>query len=237
MRIIPVIDLKGGQVVHGIGGRRDQYRPIASQLVRGANPAEVAQAFVEQLKLTTLYVADLDAIGGGQPDWRSYEAIARSGAVLWLDAGTGECNQARELTALPFVERVVVGLESLHSPEALSEILSQLGSELAIFSLDLKSGAPIVAINAWKGLTAAQISSEAVRLGITRMIVLDLAAVGSSAGPSTIDLLRALRVKHPEVELIAGGGVRHQADVAAFSQAGADAVLVASALHAGVPLG
>lgn len=237
MRIIPVIDLKGGQVVHGIGGRRNEYRPIKSQLVRSAKPAEVAQAFVEQLKLTTLYVADLDAIGGGQPDWRSYEAIARSGAMLWLDAGTGDCNPARELAALPFVERVVVGLESVRSPQALSEILSQLGSERVIFSLDLKAGTPIVAFDAWQGWIAAQISSEAVRLGITSMIVLDLAAVGSGAGPSSIELLRVLRVKHPDVELIAGGGVRDQADVVAFSQAGADAVLVASALHAGVPLG
>ena len=34
MKILPVIDLKGGVVVRGVAGRRDEYRPIVSQAVR-----------------------------------------------------------------------------------------------------------------------------------------------------------------------------------------------------------
>ena len=32
MEVIPVIDLLGGQVVRGVAGRRDEYRPIVSQI-------------------------------------------------------------------------------------------------------------------------------------------------------------------------------------------------------------
>jgi uncharacterized protein related to proFAR isomerase len=30
MQVIPVIDLKDGVVVHGIAGRREEYRPLVS---------------------------------------------------------------------------------------------------------------------------------------------------------------------------------------------------------------
>src|SRR5438270_567379 len=45
MRVIPVLDLKGGQVVRGIGGRRAEYRPIISVLTDSAKPLDVARAF------------------------------------------------------------------------------------------------------------------------------------------------------------------------------------------------
>jgi phosphoribosylformimino-5-aminoimidazole carboxamide ribotide isomerase len=40
-------------------------------------------------------------------------------------------------------------------------------------------------------------------------------------------------VRHPEVELITGGGVRDADDLAALRQSGVAGVLVASALHDG----
>src|SRR5437660_464634 len=32
MRVLPVLDLLGGQVVRGVGGQRHQYRPVVSRL-------------------------------------------------------------------------------------------------------------------------------------------------------------------------------------------------------------
>ena len=75
MQIIPVIDLLGGQVVRGIGGRRSEYRPIESQLVAGSDPGAIATAFVEHFGATTCYVADLDAIERGKCDIASWKAI------------------------------------------------------------------------------------------------------------------------------------------------------------------
>jgi hypothetical protein len=44
MRILPVLDLMNGVVVRGVGGRRSEYRPVASRLAVSADPADVAAA-------------------------------------------------------------------------------------------------------------------------------------------------------------------------------------------------
>src|SRR5260370_4483394 len=87
MRIVPVLDLKAGRVVRGVGGRRDDYRPVVSQLTNSSAPCDVATAFLEQFGLRELYVADLDAIAGTTPTLATYAALRKMGCVLWVDAG------------------------------------------------------------------------------------------------------------------------------------------------------
>ena len=43
MKILPVIDLMQGCVVRGIGGRREEYRPIESRLARDSRPVSVGR--------------------------------------------------------------------------------------------------------------------------------------------------------------------------------------------------
>ena len=62
--------------------------------------------------------------------------------------------------------------------------------------------------------------------------MLDLARVGSGEGPD-VTLLGELHARFPDVELLAGGGVRHAADLRALAGAGAAGALVATALHGG----
>jgi phosphoribosylformimino-5-aminoimidazole carboxamide ribotide isomerase len=64
------------------------------------------------------------------------------------------------------------------------------------------------------------------------LIVLDLGAVGSDAGPRHLDLLARLK-RGLGVRLLAGGGVRSAEDLWRLEAAGADGALVASALHSG----
>ena len=44
MDVIPVIDIKNGQVVHAQGGRRDSYRPIQTPLSATSDPADARPA-------------------------------------------------------------------------------------------------------------------------------------------------------------------------------------------------
>lgn len=233
MRIIPVLDLLGGVVVRGIAGERQAYRPIVSQLAKSAQPSEVARALMERLHGDVAYVADLDAIAGNPPAWGDYEAIANAGWKLWIDAGAATLSRAAELAAQTYCAGVVVGLESLATGDDLAAIVEQLGSHRVIFSLDLKHGAPLAKVAAWQVATPLKIALMAARQGITRMIVLDLAAVGTGSGPQTLALARELKAALSQVELIGGGGVRDHADVQRFAEAGYAAVLVASALHDG----
>lgn len=233
MRIIPVLDLLGGVVVRGIAGERQAYRPIVSQIAKSAQPSDVANALMKRLPGDIAYVADLDAIAGNTPAWRDYEAIASARWKLWIDAGAATLSRAAELAAQPYCAGVVVGLESLAAGDELAAIVEQLGSQRVIFSLDLKHGAPLTKVAAWQAATPLEIALMAAQQGIARMIVLDLAAVGTGSGPQTLTLARELKAALPQVELIGGGGVRDSADLQRFADAGYAAVLVASALHDG----
>ena len=87
MRVIPVLDIKDGLVVRGIGGRRDEYRPIASKLTASCQPVDVARAFRDLLGLEEIYLADLDAIAGARPAWDIYREIQASAAGCGLTPG------------------------------------------------------------------------------------------------------------------------------------------------------
>ena len=76
MKIVPVIDLKGGVVVHARRGRRDEYAPLRSPLVDGCEPVAVARALCAICRTTTLYVADLDALAGAPVDEATLAAVA-----------------------------------------------------------------------------------------------------------------------------------------------------------------
>jgi phosphoribosylformimino-5-aminoimidazole carboxamide ribotide isomerase len=231
MRLIPVIDLKGGTVVHGVGGRRDEYRPIVSQLSPSPNPLDVARSFRDKCGLTEYYLADLDAIGGAEPALAIYAAIRSLGCSLWVDAGLRDPCQAAPLASAG-IEKIVVGLETIGGPVDLATLCGQFGGDRIVFSLDLKSGVPLGNESAW-GRDPRAIAARAVEAGVRHLIVLDLARVGSSAGPGTEDLCEDLARAYPDVGIIAGGGVRELSDLRRLERIGVRAALVASALHDG----
>ncbi|MFZ0092091.1 MAG: HisA/HisF-related TIM barrel protein, partial [Solirubrobacteraceae bacterium] len=120
MRIVPVLDLKGGIVVHARRGQRDAYAPLCSPLVQGCEPVAVARALCAACRASTLYVADLDAIAGEPVDVATLTSLAAV-AEPWVDAGATDLERAATL-ARAGVARNVVGTESLGSvaPDARS---------------------------------------------------------------------------------------------------------------------
>lgn len=236
MRIIPVIDLMHGQVVRGIAGRREHYRPIQSLLCDGSSPLTVGHAF-RRIGFQDAYIADLDAIGGAEPDWASYRAILDSGLRLWVDAGVAGPPAAMKLAGYRHhgwrIDTLIVGLESLVDSRRLADIVNCVESNRLVFSLDLRGGRPIVACEQWRELPAEKVAEEVIGMGIRRMIVLDLARVGVDGGIGTLDLCRHLRTEFPALEIASGGGVRSLDDLRLLAAAGCHAALVASALHDG----
>jgi phosphoribosylformimino-5-aminoimidazole carboxamide ribotide isomerase len=230
MRVIPVLDLKNGVVVRGVGGRRAEYQPVVSRLTNSCQPQDVALTFRDVFGAKQLYLADLDAIAGAEPAWSVFTALHDLGFALWVDSGVREMAAARRLAAAG-VKGIVVGLETVSSPEELERICSEL-CDRVIFSLDMKANVPLGDSSRWGG-DALLCAERALAAGVRRMIVLDLARVGEGGGPGTEDLCRAISENHPTVELIAGGGVRGNEDLRRLEACGVRAALVASALHDG----
>ena len=82
VRVIPVIDIRGGIAVHARRGRREEYAPLQPT----ADPVAVATALCERAGSPTLYVADLDAIEHAEPNAAVLRALTAV-ADVWLDAG------------------------------------------------------------------------------------------------------------------------------------------------------
>ncbi|WDI43694.1 HisA/HisF-related TIM barrel protein [Bremerella sp. P1] len=234
--ILPVIDLRFGQVVRGIAGRRDEYQPVESRYTDDSRPGSIAHVYVSMFGFQDCYVADLNAIVEGQMDVAALEAIAVQGLKVWLDAGIGSVRQweaCQEALRDWRPYRWIVGLESLESWGALEELLTQISPERLVFSLDMKAGELLSAGEDFAAMSPEQVARRAAEMGVKSMILLDLAAVGEGKGSQTKSLMQALKKELPEVELLGGGGMSWPEDVETLSQCGASRVLVASALHDG----
>jgi len=232
MRIIPVMDLMNGVVVRGVAGNRETYRPIESCLTPSANALQVACAFRQYFGLTTLYLADLDAIRGHPPNTDTIRTLANEGFRLLVDAGLRNLSDADRLAAAR-ADQLIVGLETCTGPEQLREMCRQFGSERVVFSLDLADGRPIGDLKPWRGRRPSEIAAQAVDAGITNLIVLDLRAVGTGGGLSTLALCSDLLRELPGLDVITGGGIRCADDLIPLRNTDLSGILVASALHDG----
>jgi phosphoribosylformimino-5-aminoimidazole carboxamide ribotide isomerase len=230
MRVIPVIDLKSAVAVHAVRGERQRYRPLRSEMVTGSDPVLVARAVREALGLEELYVADLDAIAGG-PAHRELIAALAGEATVMVDAGASDAAEVQRLLELG-AAHVVIGTETLPREAVLERLRAKLPDARLVLSLDLRARRVLSPDPALAQLEAPEALARLTRFGLRDVIVLDLARVGSGGGPD-VALLRELVARFPELELLAGGGVRDVADLHALAEAGAAGALVATALHSG----
>jgi phosphoribosylformimino-5-aminoimidazole carboxamide ribotide isomerase len=244
VRVIGVIDLRGGLAVHARGGVRGSYQPVdavgTTSSARG-DALGLARAYAS-LDISELYVADLDAITTSAAGVNDHvvSAIAGVGLPVWLDAGVSSVAGACHALGLG-ATRAVVGLETLASYDELGRICAAVGRDRVAFSLDLKGGAPLRTpedLSTYEGGSrrapedAASVAARAASTGVSSMIVLDLARVGNCSG---LDASLLARIRHavPDVELVAGGGVRGANDLELLTRLGYDGALVATAMLSG----
>lgn len=227
MQVIPVIDVKGGVVVHAHGGDRSTYAPLKSPLADGPDPLTVIQGFMRLHPFETLYVADLDGIMQGDPDHRTLHALRKAfpEPEIWLDNGMpvagAEAGQFQNLARV----RPVIGTESLRHSDEFLAISNAIAGSTGL--------APILSLDFSKGVI---LGADLMRMPAAwpdTVIVMTLDAVGSNAGPD-VTLIRHLRAatRRP-IRLVAAGGVRSKRDLVTLAAAGASAALVATALHVG----
>jgi HisA/HisF family protein len=229
MRIVPVLDLKGGIVVHARRGQRAHYAPLRSPLVDGCEPVAVARALCAVAQTGSLYVADLDALAGAPVDVETLAALSAV-AELWVDAGAATPKRAADL-ARAGVARNVVGTESL-GPDAPGARCAAAPALPLVLSIDLRDGRLISPRPELAGRGPVAAVPLATGLGVRELVVIDLTRVGSNSGPP-LRAVAELAAALPGLAIYAGGGVRDDADLRALESAGATGALVATALHEG----
>jgi len=239
MRLIPVLDLADGVAVQARAGDRARYAPAASVLTPGVagDPLALIQAYRDDLHARECYVADLDAIQGGELQRGALRGLARGAAPcgLMVDAGVSDAGAALEVLALG-ADQVIVGLETLRTYDDLTSIVAVAGPERVVFSLDLRLGRPMLhpAFRDTSGADPGPVShaGRAVAAGVRTLLLLDVGRVGTSGGVD-LEVVGALRGAFPSLGLLAGGGVGGRADLDRIRDAGCDGALVATALHTG----
>ena len=232
--VLGVIDLRAGRAVHTVAGDRAGYLPArmaTDHHVVDGDATALASAFITALNVAELYVADLDAILDRAPQFALVREIAEVGAPIWLDAGIRSATDAQAALASG-ADRLIVGLETLASFDALDSICKEIEGGRVAFSLDLRNGLPLAQSDALAHYEPEYLAARAIEAGANAVIVLDLARVGRNEGPD-LDLIRRIRTAVPAVRLIAGGGVRGRDDLVRLKDSGCNGALVATALLTG----
>lgn len=214
MKIIPVIDLKAGQVVHAVRGMRNCYQPIQlfSQITQSSEPALVIEDLLRLYPFDNCYIADLDAICGEASQKILIDHLQEQFPRIefWLDNGA----QLSQIENIQTRRKTVIGTESQRLPPYPIK-------QEYVLSLDFNSQA--LGISSW--------FSEHQYWPAT-VIVMTLAQVGSNNGPDWQKLSELLD-KHPDKKFIAAGGIRHGEDLQRLDDMGLTGALVATALHSG----
>jgi phosphoribosylformimino-5-aminoimidazole carboxamide ribotide isomerase len=218
VHIIPVIDLMHGQVVQAIQGQRQHYRPIQSQLTDSATLHDVVAAILQVYAFDCLYIADLNAITGKPPHLKLIQQAMVNFPFLqwWVDGGFNHPSSMQPWLDLGI--RPIIASESIADIETY-QAMQKTATE-GVLSLDFFQ-------DGFHG--PARLETEP-SLWTQPSILMSLPKVGANQGPE-IEKMTLIKRKHPQLTLYAAGGVRHLADIQALTNAGADGVLIASALH------
>lgn len=231
-RVIPVIDTTRGTAVHAVRGRREDYRPLKSNLSIAADPVEVALGLKKKFGFDELYTADLDGITKGAAD---IPLLAKLCAIkdlsVMVDSGVNSPEEAERLLEIG-AAKVVIGSETLSRLDVLKKIVDAAGSVKVTSSVDIKDRKVLSKCRELREVKPVKAAKILERRGVVELILLDLSRVGSETGVDAQMVEET--VGAVDVPLLVGGGVSSIGDVQMLREAGASGVLVATALHRGL---
>ncbi len=239
--VVPVLDLMIGQVVLAEGGNRDRYLPVDTKLTRSSKPLDVAKAMFQQTGCDWVYLADIDSFSGATPAWHVYGQLLEEGFGVWVDANWLKNDRFRELDdRMPVLDRlrVIVSSETMTDSKQFSvfDELIKMGVR-PIFSLDMKGSDVIGGSIEMSKQSPMDLVEAAFDAGARDLIVLNLSMVGTmqrdidQTQASTMELIREIVAKFPDMNVTSGGGIATADDAQAWLDAGCDHVLAASAIH------
>ncbi|OYY50896.1 MAG: hypothetical protein B7Y48_00610 [Methylophilales bacterium 28-44-11] len=223
VRIIPVIDLLEGIVVHAKQGQRQRYQPIVSALTDSSKPLDIVKAFMEVYPFETLYIADLNAIQRLHSPIQNHEAwVAEIQNTfpelhIWLDVGIRNAHDAMQWQSCN--TSLVIGTESLKSFVEYEKIMQVMPNNI-VLSLDFMP-------NGYQGL---EIFIQNCLHWPKDVIVMTLHHVGAQLGIDILTLKNISRLAQQH-HIYAAGGVRDQADIAQLYALHLHGALVATGLH------
>ncbi len=227
IKLIPAIDIIGGQCVRLTKGDYDQ------KTVYRDSPAEVAKEF-EQIGFRRLHVVDLD---GAKSKHIVNEQVLKditTETALTVDFGGGIKTDADiEKAFAAGASMVTIGSIAVTAPELFMGWLGKYGAERIILGADVRHGK--ISINGWKEDSSEDLLpflKKYVDAGVRNVLCTEISKDGTLAGPA-IDLYKEMMTAYPGLHLIASGGVASIDDIKALDAAGIPAVVFGKAIYEG----
>lgn len=221
-RIIFVLDLLDGSVVHAVKGERSKYKPIhGSMICDSSDPFEVISAANPR----ELYIADLDHI---QEIGDNFEIIKKiSGKTkTMVDIGVKNMDDVRKCAQI--ADTVIIGTETA-SFEVIEYAALQFPGRINV-SIDMKNGSVLTKDKDMK-IRPEDLVRRMNEIGIKDIIILDLGKVGTSSGIDKIFLRDISEISTHNI--LVGGGIKDVNDIEILQRLGIAGVLAATSLHNG----
>lgn len=230
----PAIDLMDGRVVRLLKGKREDVTFYDEP------PAQAATRFAAE-GADGIHVVDLDAAFGTGSNGREIEEILAvskdSGVAVQVGGGLRTAQAVEDFLERVGGARAVLGSLALLDRAALTHLLrKRRAASRIVVALDCKDGRPTV-----RGWTedagmgdAVSVARSLADLGVSALLVTDVARDGAMAGPN-VELLSAVRRVFGG-EILASGGMRGEEDLVPVERAlagGSRGAIFGRALHAG----
>lgn len=227
IELIPAIDIIDGKCVRLSQGDYD------SKKVYNENPVEVAKE-LEAHGIRRLHVVDLDGAASHHVvNYRTLERIASQTSLI-VDFGGGvKSDEDLKIAFESGAQMITGGSIAVKDPDLFCHWLRTYGSEKIILGADVKDYK--IAVNGWKDESTCELFpflQNYVDKGVRKVICTDISCDGMLQGPST-SLYKEMLERHPDLYLIASGGVSCADDIHALEAAGVPAVIFGKALYEG----
>ena len=227
MTIIPAIDIINGKCVRLTKG------DYAQQKVYNENPVEVAKQFADA-GLQRVHIVDLDGAKAGKIiNLGVLESIA-SATNLVIDFGGGikNINDVSNVFSAG-ASIATIGSLAVKHPEIVEEWLMEFGADKFLIGADVLDEK--IKISGWLedgGIDIFTFIGKMIGLGAHNIFCTDISKDGVMAGPS-VDLYKKIIEQHPEINLIASGGVTTINDVVELKAIGCSGVIIGKAIYEG----
>jgi phosphoribosylformimino-5-aminoimidazole carboxamide ribotide isomerase len=214
---IPAVDVLDGRAVRLLRGDFDRIE------VDAGDPLELVRRAASHAPPLVHVVALGAARDGGPPLELARAVVEASGSVgVQFGGGVRSPVDVHELIEAG-IERVVIGTAAFGSTP-----LHEFASDRIAVAIDVADG--IVRTNGWlesTALTTERALARCAEAGIATVICTAIDRDGTRGGPD-LELLRGVRLRF-EGRVLAAGGIRNAADVAAVRELGLDGVVVGRA--------
>jgi len=228
MTIIPAIDIINGKCVRLTKG------DYAQQKIYNDNPVEVAKQFVDA-GIQRLHIVDLDGAKAGKIiNLKVLENIAAATNMV-IDFGGG----VKNITDVGNIfnagaAMVTIGSLAVKQPQLMEEWLMEFGADKFLIGADVLDEK--IKISGWLedgGINIFDFMGNMISLGATNIFCTDISKDGVMEGPS-IELYKKIMEQHPEINLIASGGVSNIDDVIALKEMGCSGAIIGKAIYEGL---